>query len=183
MNRRSLSTGTAGLILLTLVAGCSGPDLSPVPTTATAPYACDGVPRTSAELITGEPVTADVSNHNWGDDQQPFLCSLVSEHGLVQVEEAPVEQDSWGPTEASVIAAMQATTDDPPLQLDAPGTGYTWGGHTAGWVCNGRVITVAIGDSVSGRDRLADATNLLASMLPWACNGEDVPEATDAETD
>ncbi|TQL02795.1 hypothetical protein FBY24_1880 [Cellulomonas sp. SLBN-39] len=173
----------AGLFAL-VVTGCAGPDLTAVPTTASAPYACDGVPRASVELIVGGPVEVSNATDDWGAEYDTFLCDLTGEHGLVTVDETSVVQSPWGRTEEDVLAVMGSSSASAPLDLDAPGSGFTWGDASAGWVCDGRVITVyAAGDPVPGRDRTADVTHLLTSMLPWACHGEDVPPATDDPTD
>jgi hypothetical protein len=178
---RTTRTTLAAAALL-LVAGCASPDLSPVPTAAAAPYGCPGVPLAAAELITGEPLEVSVSSDAWGDETEPFLCSLVGEHSLVQVEEMPVTASPFGPTDEKVLASMAASSGDEPLELDAPGSGYVWGDVSAGWVCDGRSIVVsATGDTVEGRDRVADVTNLLQSVMPWACGDEDAPPATESD--
>ena len=168
-----------------LMSGCSSPDLTPVPTIAAAPYACEGVPGESAELIAGEPLDPSGPHGTWGDDDGLFACSLVGESTLVQVEERSVTSSPWGRTTEDTLRAWESFSAGRPLDLDAPGSGYLWGSEedfTAGWVCNERSLTVAAsGDHVEGRDRAEDVTRMLTSMLPWACEGEDVPPATEQQ--
>jgi len=177
---RTVAT-VVGAVLL--VSGCSSPDLTPVPTVAAQPFACEGVPGDSAELIAGETLEASGPHGTWGDDDLLFGCSLVGEHTLVQVEEMSVTISPWGRAEQDTLRAWESFADARALDLGAPGSGYVFGSRedfTAGWVCNGRSLTVtAAGDPVEGRDRAEDVTNLLASMLPWACEGEDVPPASE----
>ena len=64
------------------------------------------------------------------------------------------------------------------IDADASGSGFLFGDSkaTAMWVCGNHVLAVELLDvDTQGRDRRADARNLLVSMLPWACGGDEVP--------
>ena len=59
--------GVVGAILCVLaVSGCSGPDLTAVPTEAAAPFVCAGVPRAGVELLLGGRGTVATDTGSWG---------------------------------------------------------------------------------------------------------------------
>lgn len=170
---------TAPLLPLALVAACTGPDLTKVPDVAEAPYACDGVPRAGVELLLGGEATVDRTRGAWGDDGTGFNCALSRGDAVVLVDAEDTVSSPLGPTDADVLATMRRAGGTA-IEADAPGEGYVWGEKYAGWVCDGRTLVVeAHRVDVEGRDLTADVTRLLESMLPWACEGEDAPPATE----
>lgn len=172
------------LLALPLV-GCAGPDRTPVPTEASGDMACDGVPRAGVELVLGGPVVVQRDHGQWGAEESGFQCDVVAAGGgtaLVAVEEWDV-RTRYGGSDESVVDLLGAQGGAEAIEAAAPGAGFVTGGDgadaSAGWVCGGRVLTVALlGVTTAGRDQRADAERLLVSMLPWACGDEDAPPRT-----
>jgi len=175
----------AGLCLLALtVSGCTRteklPDQSPVPTQASAPFACDGVPLKATELILGGEVVLDRAEGGWDDKVRGLSCAVTAKgsKALVMVTMTPMGQSPvWGSNEQEVLQTLAAQPNATPIEAEGEGAGYLSGGGNAGWVCGDRFILVEISAvHAKGRDKRADAQALLVSMLPWACNGEPVPK-------
>jgi len=178
---RASRTLVAGLALVAVLAGCSRPDTSPVPTTAASPYVCDGVPQEGAALALGGKASVQSQAGSWTTDRPNFVCILdgSGDRGL-QVD--VVESGRIGATDQEALEEIRRTNDVDPIEADGPGAGFVTkpgAGTTAHWVCDGRYLQVSLdGDPVKGRDGDQDVENLLVSMLPWACGGEDVPAAS-----
>jgi hypothetical protein len=171
----------AGLALVVVLTGCSRPDTSPVPTTAESPYVCDGVPLEGAELTLAGKASVDKQSGSWITERPNFLCVLDgSGDRMLQID--VVESVRIGPTDEKALEVIEKTNDAEPIEADAPGAGYVTkpgAGTVAHWVCDGRYIKVTFrGDDVKGRNGNQDVENLLVSMLPWACGGDEVPEAS-----
>ena len=174
----------AGLV----VAGCSGPDATtPVPTEATDPYVCTGVPERSLELMLGGAVMSTREYGTWGLEGRGFMCDIArvgDGRGVVLIEEWDVgTKQGIEPEQALEMFALER--DAASITAEAPGAGYAIGDEESGsakWVCGERMLVVSTsGVRDFGRDQRADAEALLVSMLPWACDGEEVPERTVAE--
>jgi len=180
---RMLATLT-GLGLVVVLAGCTSPDTSPVPTTAESPYVCDGVPLEGAELTLAGEASVDTQSGSWSSDgpnRPNFLC-ILSGSGDRSLQIDVVESGRIAPTDEKALEVIEKTNDAEPIEADGPGAGYVTkpgAGTVAHWVCDGRYIKVSFdGDAVKGRDGNQDVENLLVSMLPWACGGDEVPEAS-----
>jgi len=169
------------LVAITLGA-CTSPDPSPVSPTAAAPWVCPGVPRDGSELALGGDVTAETSGR-WAAEGPGFFCTVKREDssdGTILVMQGPVGSfASAGATAELQLAAIKREEGAEPIDADATGEGYAFGAGvkpTAAWVCGERVFTVElVSVDVEGRDGVADAENLLVSMLPWACGDEEAP--------
>ena len=166
------------LVAVGLLAACGSPDDSPVPTTAAAPWACAGVPQDGVDLILGASATA-TTHGRWSDESGSFTCTAKHEgSGTVLVIQDPVGGFIGGVDAKSQLEAISREPDAEPIDADATGSGYVVGSTkpAAAWVCGERVLSVElINVDTEGRDGRDDATNLLVSMLPWACDGEAVP--------
>lgn len=160
------------VLAIAAVSGCTTPDTAPVPDVADAPFVCDGVPERGMELTLGGKVTAEQTG-SWRADGPAFSCAVDGGAGRVLV--------TYGdPTTFLSLDDASQQGGAEPLELDADGAGYLFGGAapTAMWVCGDRVLAVETFDvDTRGREASDDARNLLASMLPWACDGEDAPDA------
>ncbi|MGH8824313.1 MAG: hypothetical protein ACRDVN_07550 [Jiangellaceae bacterium] len=182
---RARSAAWAALVLLA-VAGCTGADAeTPVPETAEAPFGCPGVPLRGAELMSGEE-TLEVAEEtgDWGDVPGEFFCFLQAAEDddaetAVIVEERDVESAGFG-TADEVVEMLRTTDGAHPIESTQPGEGYVFGSGSdsvdAWWVCSDRLVKTTLLSPVEGRDPHADVSRYLASMLPWACGGEQVPE-------
>ena len=174
----------AGLAVLGLVEGCTGPDAdTPVPTTAGEPFVCTGVPRAGVELALGGAAASVEEEGTWGREGRGFSCSVrrSSGDGVVQVLEWDVVA-KLGVTGEEALDLFSRERDATEIRADVPGAGYAIGDAADGsakWVCGDRMITVSlIGVPRIGRDERVDAEALLRSMLPWACGDEDAPPRT-----
>jgi len=177
---------TAGVVALVLTAGvsaCSGPDTSSVPTEAHAPYLCDGVPRRGAELILGGAAALEGQDGSWGAGRYSCRVRRDDDRGALIVSAQDVASaGNWGSTPDVVLRTLSEQGSPTPIEADAPGAGYGFGGGSAGWVCEDRFVLISLVDvSVEGRDGQADAEAYLVSMLPWACGDQDPPRAEPAE--
>lgn len=179
---RSLAVaGLTSVPALVLLAGCAQPaDLSPVPTEASGPYACDGVPWRGPELILGGPVEVKFAGQpGTRVNDELFRCTFESDDGyLVVKDELLTASAEFGRDEVSVVRFLESVRNSEPVEADFPGQGFTVG-STAVWVCNGRVVIVRLIDrpTDSKRDARQDTTNLLLSQLPFVCEGVDMPAA------
>lgn len=185
MRSRSWTRVTSSVCLLLALGGCSGPDLSAVPTEATAPFVCDGVPEAGTALLLGGKVAQKQTHGRWGDDGAGFDCVIELESGgagRVMVIAGEVGVVFGATDEASSVEEFSKQGNATAIDADATGGGYVYGSGanlTAAWACGGRVVSVEIFDAdVKSRDGRADAGNLLVSMLPWACGGQDPPKQT-----
>jgi hypothetical protein len=177
--RRELGMTAAVLAVLT-AGGCTGPSQDAVPTAADSPYVCAGVQRRGAELALGGDVVADRESGTWGGYPVGFNCAVDGPSGAtILVNEKPSEGSGWGSNDSEVLATLAEQGNAAKIDADAPGAGYAFGGSSAGWVCDQRFVLVELLDAeTEGRDHAADAERLLVSMLPWACDGADVPTAS-----
>lgn len=173
------------VVLVATLAGCAGPDLSPVPTQAAAPFVCDGVPQAGMALTLGVPVKATQDVGAWGDKSRGFYCAVKRQDGVrgaVLVADEDLRDVAPTHGEEGQRATLKSQANPAPIDADADGWGYVVGtGNepTAAWVCNGRYITVdLVSVDVEGRDPRADAQALLVSMLPWSCGDQKVPART-----
>lgn len=168
-----------------LLAACTGPSTDPVPTTADGPWVCDGVPRAGVELLLGGDGEVTSTGGEWGDDVDGFSC--IVEHpggGSVIVSEEPTAWERFNASEdENVLGVLSEQGGAEPIEADAPGAGYVYDRPGAAWVCDGRLLFVSEGQDidVDGRDVRDDLSNLLVSMLPWACDGASVPAAEPVE--
>jgi len=174
------------VMLVATLAGCSGaPSLDPVPTAAAAPFLCDGVPQAGMALALGGPVKATQDVGAWGGEGfEEFDCTVEPSPngpGVVFVTNEDMRVVVMDGDEERQRASLKSQANPAPIHADADGWGYVVGtghGQTAGWVCNGRYISVEVDANVEGRDQRADAQALLVSMLPWACGHQKPPERT-----
>ena len=186
---RARQFGIVGLgVMALVVAGCAGPDLSPVPSQAASPFVCDGVPQAGAELTLGGPVKVKRTVGTWGRANEEFACSVVRKadvDGLILISDEDLRGVSPTTGEQGQLAVLALQGDAQPIHADAVGAGYVFGIEPSGgaaWICNGRYITVNLERvEVEGRSQRADAQALLVSMLPWACGGQKVPAQTVGE--
>ncbi|WP_273653299.1 hypothetical protein [Cellulomonas fimi] len=176
-NTRAALTGAGALALLALLAGCSTPDDSPVPTLAEAPWICPGVPQTGVELALGGPAEVETTN-SWepGLGHATFQC--FAERG----DDARLMVTYGGPGSGPSPQDVRTGRGAVPISADADGEG--WAEHAEGssvatWQCGDNILRVGLVGPVDGRDGLTDVSNLLVSMLPWACEGEEVPALPD----
>lgn len=161
-----------------LVSGCAGPSLDPVPTVASGEFVCDGVPRDGVELILGGPVGTIEPNNGWEDEF--FSCWIDGAGARVSVSASPTKFASWGGgTDEGVLARANQSSNAVTLEVESAVGSGTRLHHRALWVCDGRLVRVDLSGALVGeRDWSVDAANLLISMLPWACDGEEPPPAT-----
>lgn len=161
-----------------LAAGCAGQSLDPVPIVAAGDFVCDGVPREGVELILGGPVTKIERRNRWDDES--FLCFVGGAGAHVSISASPTMFATWGGgTDEGVLAEVNESEDAVPFDVESAGGSGMRLPTGALWVCDGRLVRVDLtGDLVGERDWSIDAANLLTSMLPWACNGEDAPLTT-----
>ena len=173
-----------------LLVACSGRDTTtPVPTEAQPPYVCDGVPRRGVELVTGAPDAEVTQEGQWGSDDRNFYCRVVVEQdpGLFRgltVAEQRVAVSIFG--DAATAEEDLRATSGQVIEADEPGVGAVYGSTegtvTAVWACEERVLWVeAQGVFDDGRVAEEDVSNLLVSMLPWVCGGQEAPGRTAAE--
>lgn len=155
-----------------------------MPTTATEPYVCPGVPQRSAELVLGSDVEA-TSFGSWKPDVAlSFTCVVAAASGgdaRLKVLSLPIGVIGEGGDEA-VIQYLGGEDAVEPITADAAGHGWVARLPTSAralWVCGDLTVQARLDDAdVDGRDEADDVTNLLVSVLPWACEGEPVPEST-----
>jgi hypothetical protein len=153
--------------------GCSSPDTTAAPDVAEAPYACDGVPQRGVELALGGKGEPEQTG-SWAGRGPAFSCIVRNGDPGPRVFVTYGDPSTFLSLE---VAAEQQNAE--PIEADVTGSGYVFGGSkpTAMWVCDAHVLAVELlGEETEGRDGRADAENLLLSMLPWACDGADVPK-------
>jgi hypothetical protein len=171
---------TASLVGLLAVAGCTGPDRTPVSRTAEGPWLCSGVPSTGIELaLGGEELDGDSGQGSLGWLDDDFACTAEAGDSSILVRQMPVLNSGYGSTEQEVVDALESSSGGRRIDADAPGQGFLTetGQPVAVWVCTGFVTRVSFfGEPPKGRDWSQDAVNLLVSMLPWACGDEPVPD-------
>jgi len=171
----------AALSVLALLAGCSGPDTTAVPTEGAAPFVCDGVSARGVELALGGAAVAERTEGSWAEGER-FSCAVTREQGsgTIMVTSMPVDQSgTWGSDENSIQSTLASQGGAERITSGGDGIGYVFAQGSAGWVCSGRLTLVVLDDmSTAKRDQRADARALLVSMLPWACGGEKVPART-----
>lgn len=185
MSARSGGGVLATLGLCLAVAACGGPDLDAVPTKAVEPFVCAGVPAGATALLLGGEVTQKRTSGRWGDGGIGFDCvvELASgDPGRVMVISGDVGIAFGTGDAATALADFSRQADAESIDADAKGGGYVYGrasNATAAWVCASRVLSVEAFDAdVEGRNARSDAENLLVSMLPWACGGDEAPDRT-----
>lgn len=181
--------GVAAVVgLLAVVAGCTPAEVVPVPTSASAPFVCDGVPAQAVELVLGVPIEdVDVKYRDpW--DAAVFDCAVSAGPGendpTVWVTRGPVSLGPFGDADAAKEEFAQAQAPDRYLEVpgvDGAGMSYRYGetGVMAVWECGDVYLNVFLARvTESGRDAIDDAANLVVSMLPWTCGGQEVPLAS-----
>lgn len=179
--------GTVLALCFLVLAGCSEPvDLSPVPTEASAPYACDGVPQRGPDLILGGPAPVKFPEQPGTRSEDPlWQCTFDNGDGyLVIRDELLTASGDFGRDEATALRVIESFRTAEPIEADFPGQGFIVG-STAIWLCNARVVIVELisRPDDSERDAAQDVTNLLLSQLPFVCEGVEMPEAEDPGED
>lgn len=177
----------AGLVL----AGCAGPDLSPVPVPGEEPFVCHGVSGRAVELMFGAPVGDVTDSGSWGFPRDrlggadAFGCNVDPEgrdDAALIIHFQPLAWGYWADTEENLLAYVQDRSGPRSIEASAPGWGYRWGEEDdvgAVWTCDDYALIVrAWGSLPEGRDRGEDVERLLVSMLPWACEGVEAPRRT-----
>ena len=178
--RRVVTRAGAALLLVGLLSSCTAKvDVTPVPTEASGPYACDGVPQKGPELILGGQAPV-VRPPTPGTRTTDPLWRCTFDDGtrrLVVKDELLTASADFGRDEEAAIRVMQSARSGQPIEAPFPGQGYSTSG-AAMWVCNGRVVLVdLISEPIPERDARQDVTNLLLSQLPFVCEGVEMPEA------
>ena len=184
---RGAAIALVGTAMIGLVVGCSSRDTeTPVPVTAQAPFVCAGVPSGGVELITGASDPVVTEEGRWGADDRNFYCTVTVEQsagrfrGLTVIEER-VATSIYGDAERARSELL--ATSGQRIEADVEGVGVVYGSTegalTAVWACTDRVLWVeAQGVFDDSRDAQEDLSNLLRSMLPWTCDGQDAPART-----
>lgn len=172
------ATALVGVALTVALTSCTTPDTSPVPTTAEPPWACDGVPRTSVELLMGGPIAVDQGG---GWEGSTMVCTIHGARGggsSMTVTWDSTRGRSGGDEIAAAVGGLEGAEE---VISPAPGSGFVKereDGAVAWWVCESTMVIVRPGlVDVDGRNLVDDTRNLLVSILPWACDGEPVPSA------
>lgn len=183
MSTRSLAlAGLAASFVAASLVGCSeSADLTPVPTEASGPYACDGVPERGPELILGGSAPVKSPERPGARVTDPlWQCTFDDGEGyLVVSDELLTASGDFGPDEESTLAFLRSVRGSQRVEADFPGEGYVTE-SVAAWVCEGRIVKVElIGEPIPERDVRQDVTNLLLSQLPFVCEGVEMPEAGD----
>ncbi|MDC7120355.1 hypothetical protein OMK64_02265 [Cellulomonas fimi] len=171
--RRTPATLT-GLALALLLGACSTPDDSPVPTTAAAPWACPGVPQEGVDLILGGAAEDTETRNSWEPGLGHATFGCLADRG----DDARLTVTYGGPGSGPTADSMKTMRGAVPITADATGEGWADQSdelNVAVWECGDNVLMVRFEGTVEGRDSLTDATHLLVSMLPWACDGAEVP--------
>lgn len=185
--RRGTARAAGPLTLLVVLgtAGCVGPSTDPVPTTAEAPFLCDGVPREGVELMTG---LAEPEAEQAGDRSDPEArrgCAVRDDDGetVLNVSWRTIDGLGVGSPE-EYLETLAGDENATPIEADASGGGYVIGpqDQPAGyWVCDdSRWLLVELFDGADGRDGFDDVARFVESVLPWTCGGEDFPEAEES---
>lgn len=181
MRSRRRFARTLSVLSLIVLTSCSKPDTRPVPVTAEPPYACDGVPRSSAELLMGGSISVDQIG---GWDGSTMACGIHAARGGESSLTVFWDSMRGHRGEEAYADRFGGFEGAEPIIASAPGSGHVKAlddGAIAWWVCEGTVVTVGPDlVDVKGRDLLADTRNLLVSILPWACDGQPVPLADDS---
>jgi len=171
--------GVAACLLV--VAGCAPSDLSdPVPTTAEAPFVCDGVPLTGLQRLTGirDLTVEDDTSGPWDEH---FTCHVYDGDRLVVwVLYMSTEWLGYGSLEDQIT---EARTRHGALQIvaDAPGAGYVEVRDKemmARWVCEDNTRTDVTVYATGGADMEEDLARYMVSILPWACGDAEAPPRT-----
>lgn len=177
LNRASADTAT-GERTPTEVAPA---DTSPVPTQASAPFTCLGVSAEAVQLILGSDVQS-VSVGRWGASTLTFSCVATAsgdEHNRLQIRTLPPFAIGDG-GKRSLVEYLGGSEVVHEIHADYPGFGYVApvrGMNRAAWVCGETTVEVSLeGTVVDGRVPAEDVTNLLLSVLPWACDGQTPPD-------
>lgn len=171
-----------------VLVGCT-PDQTPVPVQADGAFVCEGVQRQGVELTLGGAVKVDQSHGSWARaTERAFTCRLVPKGNdarsvsVIATRAAidlPPSIDGQGSSQAT-LEERAAEADATAIVSEVEGEGFLFGPQRAQWLCGDLVLTVDfIGSAVKGRDSGADIEALLVSMLPWACDGQDAPQASD----
>ena len=149
-------------------------------------WVCPGVPAKSVMLVTGDdPVVSAASDPDYGW----WACSASTttlDQGLGSLVIV-----RWGLVDESnsyeFIGYESIRVRFPENVWTLPGVegSGSWASNgsdsdsTAQWVCGDRYVEAYVAvDKGQKRDSIADARNLLTSVLPWACGDRPVPGAT-----
>ncbi len=177
---RALRPAVLGAALaLVALAGCTdGPDVeTPVPTRAEGAYLCPGVPEDPVALMTGrEGLAVSRTTGAWGGDDALFVCSV--EDGDGDAVFTVTEQD-LASASTSVEALLEENPDHQVIEsgTDRGGVSYQSGDQAlARFVCDDRFLSVEVFAVAEGRDGADDTARYLTSLLPWACDGDPVPD-------
>lgn len=179
------ATASVAVGLALLVAGCDAVSDDPVPTVAKAPFVCDGVPLEGARLMTGTPeIERYSSGGEWGDPSEPIVCNLNGPDGsgVLTVSQGPLVWYGFDDPTAYIetVAGREGTQE---IAASAQGAGYAYreseNSASAQWACGEHRLMVNVYRLAGGdRDPLTDVSRYLTSMLPWACEGAEVPART-----
>ena len=182
MSLISMGVARAGGVAacLLVVAGCAPSDLSdPVPTTAEAPFVCDGVPLTGLQRLTGirDLTVEDDTAGPWDED---FLCHVYDgDHVVLWVShELLIGQI---PALEEQLARVRTRSGALQIVADAPGAGYVVSRRDetfARWLCPNWWRTDVTVYATGGPDMEEDLARYMVSILPWACGDEDAPVRT-----
>lgn len=178
-----------GVVVCGVGCGGSGPEVAAIPSVVPADsesWVCPGVPAKSVMLVTGDdPVVSAASDPDYGW----WACSASTttlDQGLgslVIVRWGLIDEGS----SYKYMGDESARVRFPENVWTLPGVegSGSWASNgsdsdsTAQWVCGDRYVEAYVAvDKGQKRDSIADARNLLTSVLPWACGDRPVPGAT-----
>ena len=165
-------------LALAALAGCTdGPDVeTPVPTRAEGAYLCPGVPGDPVALMTGrDGLQVSRSTGEWGAEAM-FVCSVEDGDGDAVLT---VTEQDLASASTSVEALLEENPDHQVIEsgTDRGGVSYQSGDRAlARFVCGDRFLSVEVLVVPEGRDGADDTARYLTSLLPWACDGDPVPD-------
>ena len=148
-------------------------------------WICPGVPAASVMRVTGDdPVVEAASDPDYGWWSWPPPTTLDQGLGSLVIVR-------WGLIDESnsyeFIGYESIRVRFPENVWTLPGVegSGSWSSagsdsdSTAQWVCGDRYVEAVVSSTKERkRDSIADARNLLTSVLPWACGDRPVPGAT-----
>lgn len=174
MRRRVLT----GLLIVVALTGCGEGSTEPVPTSASEPFLCDGIPLTGLQRMTGLDELSAEEITEWDDS---YICRVQDEEGATAVfvdrDDQPVP--GMGSPEDQLAAALGSGGVE--VTAPAPGRGYVRsdGQIRARWACDDGVRTeIILQHPAKGREPTEDLSRYLVSILPWVCGDEEAPSAT-----
>ena len=175
-------------VLMGAVGGCTPAEVVPVPTSASEPFVCDGVPARAIELVLDIP-RADFDVRQSGAwDGAVFTCEVAAGPGeaapAVSVTLLPWAGGPYGSLAAATRAFALVEAPGRPLEVvggSGSGMAQPIGEESAQavWACADVYLEAELRRVAEpGRDAIDDAANLVVSMLPWACGDQEVPRAS-----